>query len=151
MTGRAGQARTAGTRKPAARKAAATRRPARPEPQVRFVRQYTSWNGNVFQRFAASDGQVAGVQVRHGRKGPVEYTNAEAEEVAAWRLTARPGSVRFVRAYVNDFTGLIWHICEGTDGRQQSVCTRARGFLGGRTLTRAQTRAEAVRRLGAGR
>ncbi len=144
MTARAGQARRAGVRKP-----------ARPKLQVRFVRQYTSWNGNAFRQFAASDGRVADVQIRHGRKGPIEYTSAEAKDAAAWRLAARPGSVRFVRTYVNDFTGLTWHIYESTDGRQESVCTRTRGVLnsrlGGRTLTRAQTRAEAARRLGAGR
>src|SRR5258706_218697 len=103
----------------------------KPQPG-RFVKQYTAWTGDVFRVPAAEDGRASNVCIRRGRKGKIEYTSAEAKEVAVWRLTARPGSVRFVRTYVNDFTGLTWHIYESTDGRQESVCTRARGFLGGR-------------------
>lgn len=122
-----------------------------PAPKVGFVRQHTSWPGDVFRRYAAS-GQITEVRVRTGRKGRDgsgrnEPTDAEAAQIATWRLTARPGPVRFVRRFTSDFTGLTWDVYENAVGAQYTVCITPGGFLGCQTLTRRQTRAIAVEQL----
>ncbi len=127
-----------------------------PQVKIRFVRQYTNWAGNVFRPYEAADGRVTEVRVRTGREGLDgsgchDMTNAEAKETAIWRLTARPGSVRFARELTNHFTGLTWHVYEGCDGFDVSIRTSPGGFPGGRKLTREQTRAEALHRLGVAR
>lgn len=115
---------------------------------VRFIKEYSTWNGNRYRRYATRDGGIADVCIRRGRKGVTEFTNAEAKESAVWRLNARPGSVRFVRAWTNDFTGLTFHQYESTNGSQTDIGVNTNGFFGGHRKTRAETRAEAVRTLG---
>ena len=127
-----------------------------PQVKIRFVRQYTKWAGNVLRPNDAADGRVTEVRVRAGREGLDgsgchDMTNAEAKETAIWRLTARPGSVRCARELTNHFTGLTWHVYERCDGLDVSICTRPEGFPGVRKLTGAQTRAEALYRLGVAR
>lgn len=56
--------------------------------QVTFLRQYTSPGGNVFRRYAATDGSLVEVRVRTGQDGFLEYTNVEAKEEALRRLQA---------------------------------------------------------------
>jgi hypothetical protein len=115
---------------------------------VRFIKEWTRWNGDRYRSYATRDGRVADVRIRCGRKGAPECTNTEAKKSAEWRLNARPGSVRFVRTWKNDFTGLTWHRYESVTGAQTDIGITTDGFFGGRVKTRAETRAEAVRKLG---
>lgn len=56
----------------------------------------------MFRRYETDDGRATEVRVRTGRRrldgsGCHDISRAEAREVALWRLTAKPGSVRFGR------------------------------------------------------
>jgi hypothetical protein len=57
---------------------------ARKPPPVKFVKQYTSVvSGNVFRMYRAPDGLIVDVRIRKGRKGRIEYTNAQAKDEAS--------------------------------------------------------------------
>lgn len=64
--------------------------PARKQPQVRFVKEYSNWVGNRFRRYETPDGRVAEIRVRAGFGGRYEYTNAEAKAAAVAELYPRP-------------------------------------------------------------
>ena len=59
---------------------------AKTRTAVRFARQYTTGNGNVFMRFETTDDRAVEVNTRAGRDGLTKFTRREAKFEAMRRL-----------------------------------------------------------------
>lgn len=124
---------------------------------VQFVDERSTWRGDRVRRYTscvAGTWRITEVRIRTGRRGRDgnggrDLANTQAKQVATWRLTARPGSVRFIGRRTNDFNGLTFDDYENTGGHQVTITVNPGAFLSRKQpLTRAQTRAAAIRQLG---